>query len=493
MTVIELFAGAGGAALGYHRAGFTSLARVEWDPSACDTLRATFPDDVTIEGDVRTVDWTPYAGRCDVLAASPPCQDWSSAGKRLGAAGERNGWPWTFTASDAIRPTWLVCENVPGLTHHRGDCDRSDVLSCPGCYWLDILIPEAQRRFAHVSVLRLDAADYGVPQRRHRVFLVCGPAPVAAPAPTHSEAALTLAKWRTGDYWRHHGIAPVGEPSKADRKILGAMFAPGAGLLPWRTVRDALDLGASLRSERGIGLTERHGERNDSPPDAPAPSIAAGSKGSGPRLQVVYKRGREDGSRDEAHGIDDEPPGAPRGAMRGGGTVIYQGGIGGCGLAQPIDGPSPTLGAKATATIGGDRPELLDAPSPSVTAQEVKGTRASASSGGTFHGGPDRASDVAFAGAGLRRLTTAECATLQDFPPDHPWRGTKTAIYRQIGNAVPPTLAEVVARAVLAAVLAEIPEADGACGMPAGMTEAEMRQRARGKVAEVRARFGGAR
>jgi DNA (cytosine-5)-methyltransferase 1 len=59
-----------------------------------------------------------------------------------------------------------------------------------------------------------------------------------------------------------------------------------------------------------------------------------------------------------------------------------------------------------------------------------------------------RASDALFLGAGIRRLTPDECAILQDFPPDHPWQGTKTSIYAQIGNAVPVTLAFVVGRAV---------------------------------------------
>jgi len=124
---------------------------------------------------------------------------------------------------------------------------------------------------------------------------------------------------------------------------------------------------------------------------------------------------REDPSRGwEAHGID-EPSPAVRAGRPGGG-----------------------LGTRAAS-----RPELLDRPSPTVTTCEVKGTR-----GEGQHGGPDRASDAAWLGAGIRRLTPAECAILQDFPADHPWRGAKTSIYAQIGNAVPPTLARVMCEAV---------------------------------------------
>jgi site-specific DNA-cytosine methylase len=77
---------------------------------------------------------------------------------------------------------------------------------------------------------------------------------------------------------------------------------------------------------------------------------------------------------------------------------------------------------------------------------EVKGTRASAASGWTFNGGPDRASDAAFLAVGRRRLTLQECAALQSFPADWPWRGNKTSQYRQVGNAVAPPVAFAVAR-----------------------------------------------
>ena len=84
-----------------------------------------------------------------------------------------------------------------------------------------------------------------------------------------------------------------------------------------------------------------------------------------------------------------------------------------------------------------------------MTTCEVKGTRASASSGWTFSGGPDRASDTAFQATGRRRLTVAECAVLQGFPADWPWQGTQADRYRQVGNAVPPALAEAVGRALM--------------------------------------------
>ena len=97
----------------------------------------------------------------------------------------------------------------------------------------------------------------------------------------------------------------------------------------------------------------------------------------------------------------------------------------------------------------GSKPDLLDKPSPTVTCQEVKGTRASSASLWRFNGGPDRASDAAFLGAGLRRLPPKAVATLQGFPATYRFIGGIAEEYRMIGNAVPPKMAEVVGLAWL--------------------------------------------
>lgn len=165
--VLELFAGAGGAALGLHREGFEHVACVERDASAAATLRAAgFP---AVEADVRDVDYAALAGTIDILWASPPCQAWSSANQHAGPKGvediARNGWPWTLRIVRLVRPRWAVFENVKNARRH---VERA-------------VLPELRKLYAHVSLWVLNAADHGVPQSRTRLFVVAGPRPVSPP------------------------------------------------------------------------------------------------------------------------------------------------------------------------------------------------------------------------------------------------------------------------------------------------------------------------
>jgi DNA (cytosine-5)-methyltransferase 1 len=166
--VLELFAGAGGAALGLHDAGFEHVACVERDASAAATLRAAgFP---AVEADVRDLDYAALAGTIDVLWASPPCQAWSSANQNAGPKGvediARNGWPWTLGVVRTVRPRWAIFENVKNA---RAYVER-------------VVVPELRKLYAHVAVWVLNAADHGVPQSRTRLFVIAGPHWVTPPA-----------------------------------------------------------------------------------------------------------------------------------------------------------------------------------------------------------------------------------------------------------------------------------------------------------------------
>ena len=194
--VLELFAGAGGAALGLERAGLEHAALVEWDADACATLRAAGLGPV-VEGDVRDLDRiASVAGpTVDVVWSSFPCQAWSQAGKRLGAEDERNGWPWTVDALDRFGPRWFLGENVLGLTRHREGCAfrggqeglfaRADPARCPGCYLERVILPDLRARYAHAGLWTIDAADLGVPQHRRRLILWAGPVALEPPLLTH--------------------------------------------------------------------------------------------------------------------------------------------------------------------------------------------------------------------------------------------------------------------------------------------------------------------
>jgi DNA (cytosine-5)-methyltransferase 1 len=384
MRCIELFAGAGGAALGLEAAGIHHAALCEWDASACATLRAAGLGPV-VEGDVRDLDAIEaVAGSsCDLLWSSFPCQAFSTAGKRLGASDERNGWPWTVDAIDRFRPRWFLAENVRGLLCHAS-AGCGDPLSCPRCYFDSVILEQLRERFAHVGWWLLDAADYGVPQHRRRVILWAGPAPLQVPERTNA--------------------------SPAECRQAG-LFGPR--LRPWVSMGEALGLCGEVGA-----FTGSHGS------GLPISKI----KGPSPTVSCQLAKQR-------------------RPWLSAGLPFVVAAGETGAGMPRPIDQAAPTIGTKGTA--------YLLQPAPTVTTTEVKGTRGEHMgkqlANGKRSGGIDRASDALWLSTGRRRLTVEECARLQDFPADHPWQGTKGARYRQVGNAVPPTLARVVAECVLRA------------------------------------------
>ena len=376
MQCIELFAGAGGAALGLESAGIHHAALCEWDPDACATMRAAGLGPV-VEGDVRDLDAIEAVagpGPIDLLWSSFPCQAFSTAGKRKGASDERNGWPWTVDAIDRFRPRWFLGENVRGLLCHSSE-GHPDPMQCPRCYLDGVIMPQLRERFAFAGWWLLDAADYGVPQHRRRIILWAGPAPLRAPPATHADPA-TLAQ--------------------------ASMFGPR--LLPWVSMGEALGL------DRATGATtSQFGDQTPRVVHGPSPSITC-------------QQGKQ-----------------PKPWKSAGLPFVVAAGETGEGRPRGLEHAAPTIGTGGTAY-------LLNGPSRAVTCSEVKGSGANAN--------PEkhqRALDALYLATGRRRLTVEECARLQDFPGDHPWQGTKTARYRQVGNAVPPTLARVVAEVVLQA------------------------------------------
>ena len=123
MRSIELFAGAGGLAIGACRAGFHPAAVVEWDRAASNTLRhnrdagleplATWP---LIEADVRDFSYAEFEGNVELLTGGPPCQPFSLGGKHRGKLDHRDMFPEVIRAVREVKPRAFIIENVRGLT-----------------------------------------------------------------------------------------------------------------------------------------------------------------------------------------------------------------------------------------------------------------------------------------------------------------------------------------------------------------------------------------
>ncbi len=365
MLDIELYAGAGGFAVGLGSAGFTPHRLYEVDHACCETLRynsataAPTISGVIHEEDICGKDWREFTGRVRILAAGVPCQPFSRAGKGVAAGDERDMFPETMRAIRTVKPQVVIIENVAGLLRPslREYFDYILLqLECPSMppRTTSTWRRHHQRLIEHrrsaswdpeylVQWRLLDAADFGVAQNRRRIIVVATALGLPAyrfPRPSHSREALVRAQ-ADGSYWRERGL-PI-----SDRPSSSTQPQEAEGLLPWRTVRDALD-----------GLPE----------PARAPDSTDMNHWSIP------------------------------------GARPYRG-----HTASKLDWPSKTLKAGVHGVPGGEN-----------TFVDQQGY--------------------------FRYYTLREAARVQAFPDSHIFVGSRADITRQIGNAVPCTLAEVIAK-----------------------------------------------
>ncbi len=373
LSAIELFAGAGGLGLGISKAGFSPQIVAEWDRASCANLRLNrfagrplrnWPE--PIEGDVRAIDFRSLENKIDLVSGGPPCQPFSLGGKHQAQNDDRDMWPEAVRAVRELRPKAFVFENVKGLTRQSFATYVAYIelqLRYPSIAkkkdeaWSEHLVRLQQhevgrtkeREEYRVLFFQLNAADYGVPQKRERVMFVGFRADLgirwSPPQPTHSIDSMIWSQCRSNDYWERHEVRNKDRVNSA--RNLAAAFRLGSKpkQKPWVTTRDAIA-------------------------DLPDPEFG--------KCDVANHRFQA-------------------------GARSYPGHTG-----SPLDEPAKTLKAGVHGVPGGEN--ML-----------VK-------SDGT-----------------VRYFTVRESARLQTFPDTYVFEGSWSESMRQLGNAVPVTLAKIVA------------------------------------------------
>ncbi len=174
--IISLFSGAGGMDIGFEMAGFQTSVAVEYDKSCCDTLKKNNPNLKVIHGDISNVKTSEILkiGGMKVtepalVIGGPPCQSFSLAGKRMGMDDPRGKLVLEFirVVRESL-PKVFVMENVKGMVNwQKGKAIEAimNEISAP-------IFFENKEYSYNVDIAVLNAADYGVPQFRKRVFLV---------------------------------------------------------------------------------------------------------------------------------------------------------------------------------------------------------------------------------------------------------------------------------------------------------------------------------
>lgn len=167
-TCIELFAGAGGLALGLEKAGFEEIGLVEFDAKACETLRINRPKWNVIEEDIVEVskrdllkEFKLKEGELDLLSGGYPCQSFSYAGKKLGLDDVRGTMFYYYAEFlRQLKPKMFLAENVKGLTTH--DKGRT----------IQTMIAVFEELGYTVEWKVLNAWNYGVAEKRQRVVII---------------------------------------------------------------------------------------------------------------------------------------------------------------------------------------------------------------------------------------------------------------------------------------------------------------------------------
>jgi len=316
MRAIELFAGAGGLGMGVSKAGFKPLEIVEWDRWCCDTINrnrwgrkrpvASWPEPT--QGDIRDLDFEEFEGKVDLVSGGPPCQPFSLGGKHRAHADARDMWPEAVRVLREVKPRAFIFENVKGLKRASFETYFSYInlqLHYPEIErgreegWTDHLARLEQHHTSDsesglhykVVVQVLNAANYGVPQRRERVVFVGFRSDTGIrwsfPEKTHSLEALLWEQCRSGEYWERHRVAKLDRDLDCRFYTKGMKLAHKPDELAWRTVRDAIHdlpepsdfVGGKILNHRYQPGARSYPGHTGSPLDEPAKTLKAGVHG----------------------------------------------------------------------------------------------------------------------------------------------------------------------------------------------------------------------
>lgn len=401
MIAIELFGCSGGMAEGFRRAGIAFTHAFDWDADACASYAANLGHK-PVQMDVRDLvsmaaaGWSP--GPVQLLVADPPCTPWSKAGKRKGLADERDMLRETCELIRHLRPANFLIGNVPGLDEG------------PGLKALRQTIGALARFGYCIDFARLDAANFGVPQHRLRPFWFghqeegnC----ITWPAATHGPPAdarqlcvvAPLKPWvACREALGHLPLEELGRPVKLRWRgddVSRGGHRPSSADAPARTM---------TRNANGDGSLLTHARHPVNQLEYPSYTLTSKGDGRGAQGACDRRQHRQPGRKARAS-LAADPAGVVTTGENGDGNV----------LAWPWDRPATTVTA---------RPGLA----------------------------PPGHHDESFAVMSLPDaivLSEKAAAILQGFPEGWRFEGkTKRSRWGQLGMAMPPPLAEAVARSL---------------------------------------------
>ena len=467
LRLASFFCGCGGVDLGFRSAGFELAFASDYNARAAETFARNLGH-VPLVSDVREVRGSALPPRIDVLAGGFPCVSFSMAGRRLGVEDSLNGKLYLELCRliGEVRPPYFVAENVRGILSANGGAAVKLVLA-------------AFLRLGYRTEWRLvNMAEHGVPQTRERVIFV----------------GVRLDRWRGSFRF----------PEKTHR-LRGDRRADGR-LLPAVSLRQAIsDLGdPSRRLAAGTGgenayvvraasegreISERKAQRlrgADEPSATPTihpphvvEEIRAVTHVGGATLAAIgrpptqgYGYSRPRGPDDPSHSQATSPNVLH---VRAFGALNAYDASAKRGRRPPQDGggPAPTVLSEAAPMLVGARNDdffnplrSAEEPSPTLVSSEAPELRFAQHDPNDVPGyGFEQTRRVAESSKpapasttppqnqpfidGMRRMTVRECARVQTFPDWFEFAGSQADGYRQVGNAVPPLYARLLAEAIL--------------------------------------------